>query len=178
MQFSLLGNVTASQASRASGEERRRLSRESIEHYRKAVEAYDQKGIQPPPLILNNLAWLLAEDDDEALRAEALTVAARGKALVPNPERMANMHDTYAWTLYKNGKLLEAEKAFRDLIALVDLPTFRCHLARVLLDLRKFDDALVEVRKARGAVKDFPERGEALRLEAEIREARRQAIGE
>lgn len=178
IRLSFLGNLTALQVSRASSAEKPRLRRESIEHYRKAVEAYDQKGIQPPPVILNNLAWFLAEDDDEALRAQAVVVAARGKALVPNPSGMANMHDTHAWALYRNGKLTEAEKAFRDLIAVVDTPTFRYHLARVLLDLRKYDDALGEVRKARGAVKDFPESGEALRLEAEIREARRQAIGE
>jgi tetratricopeptide (TPR) repeat protein len=178
IRLSFVANLKALEERKASGEEKSRLRRACIEHYTSAVKAYDEQGVQPPAVLLNNLAWYLAEDEESSLRVRALEVAARGKALVPSAMSMPNMHDTHAWALYRNGNLTGAVTALRELIRLVDQPTFRYHLARVLLDLRKYDEALDEILKARGSVADFPESQEALRLESEIREARRKAIGE
>jgi hypothetical protein len=44
--------------------------------------------------------------------------------------------------------------------------------------LKKFDEALAEVRRALDTSKSFAEQVAAHRLEAEVREARRRAAGE
>ena len=90
---------------------------------------------------------------------------------------MPEVYDTYGWALYRNHRLGEAEQAFRALLEVVDTPTFRYHLAMVLLDSKKYDEALSQVRRALDSPRFFPEQSAVQHLEAEIREARRKALG-
>jgi tetratricopeptide (TPR) repeat protein len=179
VRYSALGMAAARKEADASNEsERKRWREQIIENYTRALDSYDAKGIPVPVVVLNNLAWYLAEDPKEEHRAWSTEVASRAKGLVSNPGPMPEVYDTYAWTLYRNGKFVEAEQSFRDLIKAVDAPGFRYHLAVVLFDLKKFDEALAEVRRALDTSKSFAEQVAAHRLEAEVREARRRAAGE
>jgi tetratricopeptide (TPR) repeat protein len=144
--------------------------------YTKAVEAYDKHALSVPVVVLNNLSWYLAEDSNQANRSKAVEVAKRAMSLAPNPAQTPDVHDTYAWALYKNGQLLEAKKVLQDLLRAVDRPVLRFHLARVLFDLKEFEDALTEVQKVLRS-SGFPEERSARDLELRIREAREKVVG-
>jgi tetratricopeptide (TPR) repeat protein len=173
VRLACLGNMTAAEESRTqSAPEKLQLRRRAIDYYTRSLAAYDVKKLPPPVLVLNNLAWYLTQEDDAASRARAVEVATRGVALVPEIERMPNMYDTLAWALFRNEQPIEAESVLRKLITVADQPTFRYHLACILFKVKRYDEALREVDKARKSVEDFPESEAAMQLERDIREAR------
>jgi tetratricopeptide (TPR) repeat protein len=156
-----------------------RHHKQMLEEYTEALRQFDSRNLPVPFQVLNNLAWYLVEDADAAQHARGLELADRArKAAVAGSKDDFDAKDTYAWALYKNGKHSEAEKAFRELTKASDNPLYRYHMARVLYDMQKFDDALSELRLALDASKPFGEAAAARELESEIREARRKAIGE
>jgi len=82
-----------------------------------AVKAYEQAlALQPMPDILNNLAWLLATSEDDALRdpPRALTLARQAIALQKSP----HIWDTLAEALFANGRIAEAISAEEEALAL------------------------------------------------------------
>lgn len=188
LRHMLSGVVLGRDESQSTNETiRKQLREKMIVEYDLALEAYQSRKLRVPSVLLNNLAWYLAESDDGSRRARAVDLAKRGLGLdvetpggaaAPlDPRQMPDLHDTYAWALHKNGQHLEAEKHLRDLIKAVDRPVYRYHLAQVLLELKKFDEALVEVQTARDSPAPFPEDAGARRLEEKIRSAREKAIG-
>jgi Flp pilus assembly protein TadD len=88
------------------------------------------------PVILNNLAWILAHD--AATAAEAPSFSARAIALNRTPGNL----DTHGWALYKAGRTEEAEAALREAVSLAanDMETL-FHLAIVLAGNGKRDEA-------------------------------------
>jgi len=152
-----------------------------LEEYTEALRQFDSRNLPVPFRVLNNLAWYLAEDSKPELRARGLELADRARKAVAGPKDDFDAKDTYAWALYKNGKHSEAEKAFGELTKATDNPLVRYHLAQVLYAMKKFDDALSQLRLALESVKEFrpaEEAKKARELETEIREARRKAVGE
>jgi tetratricopeptide (TPR) repeat protein len=149
----------------------------AIEQYRAALGAYDYRRLEPPILLLNNLGWHLAESGDAASAAEAVAVAGRARERCPDPSRSPDVHDTFGWALFRAGRLPEAEQVLRALASAVESPSHRYRLARVLLALERFDEALEEVRRARESSRRFPEADAARELEEEIKEARRRKLG-
>ena len=170
--------LSLAEAGAASTSRKVELRAQSVAAYRRALKEYDAAGVEPPLTLLNNLAWCLCGADDPNERAEGLVVARRGRELAMAHELTPEIQDTYAWALYRNGQLLEAREELRALLAAVDRPTFRYHLAAVHFALRDYDSALAELRHARESTAEFPERDEAVRLEAEVREVRRRIVGE
>ncbi len=163
----------------ATSEFPRKKARElMLDEYFKALEAYDSKSLKVPLVVINNLAWHLAEDPDPDRKARALQIGERIKKMVPNPTLAPDAYDTYAWVLYKSDQLSEAERVLRELLKVADQPTYRYHLARVFFAQKKFDEALKEAQAARDSPREFAESDAARDLEYEIREARRKAIGE
>ncbi|MBI4603854.1 MAG: hypothetical protein HY721_18010 [Planctomycetes bacterium] len=176
----LMRAVTIEKAAGATANEakKKQLRARLIEEYAKALDAYESRGLQPPVVLLNNLAWYLAGEDDPAKRSRAVELAERARALVPGTAKMPDLHDTHGWALYRSGRVPEAERVLRELLREADSPQYRYHLAKVLYDLKKFDDALAEVRRARESSRPFPEEADARELEVEIKEARRRALGQ
>jgi tetratricopeptide (TPR) repeat protein len=158
-------------------EARAKLRKRIIALYEEAVEHYDSSNIPVPLVVLNNLSWYLADETGAVERARAVELAHRGTQMVTSRTAAADIYDTYGWALYKNNRLLDARDVLQELIEAVDRPTFRYHLAHVLVAMRQYDAAMDEVQEALDSLRPFAERTEARRLEREVRAARRKAIG-
>ncbi|MDY6930003.1 MAG: hypothetical protein SWN10_23370, partial [Pseudomonadota bacterium] len=74
---------------------------------------------------LNNLAWLLREDDS----ARALELANRASEFAPDN---AAVLDTYGWILHLSGKHIEAKEVIAKALAIApDNAEIRAHLETV-----------------------------------------------
>jgi Tfp pilus assembly protein PilF len=104
-------------------------------------------------LVLNNLAWLMA--DTNADLDLALNYAQKAKGLNPNQGEIA---DTMGWILLKKGLPEQAIPVFQDLVAKV--PTngsYRFHLAKAYAQKGENAKATGELREA---LKHSPPRDE------------------
>jgi len=149
-----------------------------IVEYMKALEAFEQKNLGVPMVVLNNLAWYLAEEPAPEQKARAVDLADRARKLTPSIAAAPDAHDTCAWVLHMCNMHSEAETVLREVLKFADQPSYRYHLAKVLFAMKKFDDALNEVQVARDSSRPFREEEAARNLEYEIREARRKLVGE
>jgi tetratricopeptide (TPR) repeat protein len=87
--------------------------------------------------VLNNLAYLLAEDLNQP--GEALPLAQRAAALAP---RDPQVMDTLGWTLFRAGQKDQALVTLRRSVEIKRLAPNCYHLAEVLLDRRERAEAL------------------------------------
>ncbi|MGQ9592826.1 MAG: tetratricopeptide repeat protein, partial [Planctomycetota bacterium] len=159
------------------------FARAVAERYEKAVAAYESRSLEPPLLVLNNLAWYLSESGDGAMRARAVEIAERARKLVPRLQLGFDVHDTYAWALYRAGKFAEARAALERVLA--EAPRLRpeqaalvhYRLGRVFQGLRDYDAALEHVQQALSSGARFAEESAARELERELAEERRKIFG-
>jgi tetratricopeptide (TPR) repeat protein/predicted DNA-binding protein len=158
--------------------EKLRLRREMISAYEQALQAFESKKLASPLLLLNNLAWFLAEADDESSRKRGLELAERARDMVVDPEGRADVLDTYAWALLRNQRLVEAREAYRKILNSKESPTYRYHYARVLFELKAYDEAKEEIQKALDSDLPFEQKLDGQRLKDEIVDARRKVLGE
>ncbi|MEO1235376.1 MAG: tetratricopeptide repeat protein [Planctomycetota bacterium] len=79
--------------------------------------------------VLNNLAFLLANDLDDA--PAAVPMAERAAELNPNS---AEILDTLGWTYYLAGRVDEARRVLEDSIRIRPLPANTLHLGRVYVE--------------------------------------------
>jgi len=165
------------EASVTTDDARRELRKRVIRLYDAALEHYESTNLPVPLVVFNNLSWYLAEEPGAVERARAVELARRGTESATGQTSTPDIQDTYGWALFKNGRLLDAREVLEELILSVDRPTFRYHLAQVLLAMKEYDSALNEVREALDSLQPFAEKTEARMLEREIREARRKAVG-
>ena len=123
--------------------------------------------------LLNNLAWILVEGSEvsPAQLSRGLEVAKRARDAIESPLQLPDVFDTYAWALYHNRHLIEAEAELRKLLAAVESPTYRYHLACVLAEQKRFGDAQTETRRALDSTIGFPQEDEARVLMSRMRKA-------
>jgi putative PEP-CTERM system TPR-repeat lipoprotein len=112
---------------------------------------------------LNNLAWILAEDD----ATKALPLAQRAQAILPENPAVA---DTYGWVLHRLGRTAEARSHLQ--FASQELPKepgVQYHLAAVEAALGNTAEARSALRRALDPPGSFPERAAAMKLNGELR---------
>jgi predicted Zn-dependent protease len=115
-------------------------------YLRKAIDVYESLRAKMPKnsSVLNNLAYMLAQNDEKL--PEALEYA---KTAVEQNPNEANYQDTYAYVLYKNGKNAEAAEALAAAIQQYELGG--AAPAEVYEHLGMVNEALGERSKARAA---------------------------
>jgi tetratricopeptide (TPR) repeat protein len=95
-------------------------------------------------LVLNNLAYLMAESNADL--DLALNYAQKAKGLAPN---LAEVSDTYGWILLKKGLAEQAIPVFKDLVHRVPTDsTFHFHLAKAYQQKADSGKAADELREA------------------------------
>ena len=109
----------------------------------------------------NNLAWLLANDDNPDL-VEALNMALIAKDRLPNDHRIA---DTLGWIRYKQGQFYLAAIQFQQAIDRSSTtPLYYYHLALALASQGKTEEAISSVSQSLKLSVTSLERDEALSL--------------
>ena len=130
----------------------------AIEQYRKVV------GTQPRSVIaLNNLAWLLSERKDP----EAVGFAEKARELAPESPEVA---DTLGWVLAQAGKVDRGLQILQQ--AAVQAPhlgDIRYHLAAVLNQAGRKDEAIRELERLLGEGRSFEQQEAAKALLAQLK---------
>ncbi|MGR8949966.1 MAG: XrtA/PEP-CTERM system TPR-repeat protein PrsT [Gammaproteobacteria bacterium] len=115
-----------------------------------AKNTFEELYTQNPdnPVVLNNLAWVYHELDDE----RALEFAKKANTLSPgNPEIM----DTYAWILLANGNIEQAIKLLNEAILKApNNPDIRFHYAKALVEVGQDKLAIEELSQVLGEDKE------------------------
>ncbi len=120
-------------------------------YLKRAITEYESLLTKMPnnPSILNNLAYMLAEEN---LRLdEALEYARRAHETVPNDPGFL---DTYSYVLYKNGRLSEATEFLQSALQQYELssvstpPDVYEHLGMVKEELGYVDEAIAAYKQA------------------------------
>jgi len=90
-----------------------------MKDYEKAFGIFDEalKSGNNDMIILNNYAYYLAERDLRLKDAEKMA-----KMIIDKEKDNYTFLDTYAWVLYKRGKLREAEKIMEEIIKKSKVP--------------------------------------------------------
>ena len=112
----------------------------SFAAYREALKIHPED-----VLILNNYAYYLAEQNQDLKEAEKMA-----KKVVEKEKGNATYLDTYAWVLYKKGKLRDAEKLMESIIKDGDNndAEYYEHLGYIQKALKKCDKAIASWNKA------------------------------
>ena len=134
----------------ALSEHKRNLLEENqIDQYRSIIENSEKLGKEPPILVVNNLAYLLANRGrgEEALELiEPLVKKLRSSKdnLIARP--FEDIEDTYAWSLYKTGKHEEAIAVYDSLCSKETRLDIHLNYAKFLFDLKKYHEALKQIQ--------------------------------
>ncbi len=129
--------------------------------------AYYEKELAINPLntvVLNNLAWEYGINQSDLTKATPYLDKLKGaKNLDPR------ILDTIGWILAVNGKSAEGEHYVRSALDLVpDFPVFQYHMAFILKNGGKKDEARKYLESALASKAQFDERKEAEKLLAEL----------
>ncbi len=118
-------------------------SEKSIEIYKAALK------LAPDNLvILNNLAWELAEKED----ADAVKYAAKAYDLAPDN---ASIADTYGWALVKNNEFSRGLLLLQEAVLKAPhITQIRYHLAYAMVKNGQTKEAKIELEQLLGKVKD------------------------
>jgi tetratricopeptide (TPR) repeat protein len=95
--------------------------------------------------VLNNFAYYLAEQNVRLNEAEEMA-----RNVIEKEKDNATFLDTYAWVLYKRGKIRDAAKIMEGILAmdLTDNAEYFEHYAYMLKSLKKCDKAIENWSKA------------------------------
>jgi tetratricopeptide (TPR) repeat protein len=129
--------------------------------------AYYEKELALNPgnaVVLNNLAWEYGVVQGDLAKARPyLDKLKGGKNLDPR------ILDTVGWILAVNGQAAEGERYVRNALDLVpDFPAFQYHLAFILKQAGKKDEARQVLKQALSTDQAFDERKDAEKLMAEL----------
>ena len=166
----LLAYVSSVEASTPaiSDHQKNLLEESQIEQYRSIIDQSKKLGRAPPMLVINNLAYLLANRGmaEEALGLiEPLVEKLRKSKDSLAVRAFQDIEDTYAWSLYKAGKPEAAIKVYERLCSEETRLDIHLNYARCLFDLNKNQEALEQVRLILNS-----DREEKRTIEAETRE--------
>ena len=134
----------------ATSDHSRNLLEESqIKQYSEIISQSKDLGKEPPILVVNNLAYLLAS---KGKAEEALTLieplvqklrSSKGK-LTTSP--FEDIEDTYAWSLYKAGKKEKAMEIYKNLCSKETRLTIHLNYAQFLFELSQYQEALNQIQ--------------------------------
>lgn len=132
-----------------SDHQRGLLEESQIKQYRSILNQSKEQGRDPPMLVVNNLAYLLANRGkaEEALSLiEPLVKKLRDAegSLAARPSE--DIEDTYAWSLYKADKPKEAIEVYKNLCSKETRLDIHLNYAQALFDLSKNQEALEQVQ--------------------------------
>ncbi|MBN1441276.1 MAG: hypothetical protein JXA90_01140 [Planctomycetes bacterium] len=166
-----LGQIRAEESRQAlSSDAKESLVDRAIAEYERALDAFESQGVEVPVALLNNLAYQLIQDDDPGRIRRGLELAGKARERVRGKPGQAPFLDTYAWALFRSGRLKEAEQELREILKEEDAPVYRYHLAEILFRLGEYRDAEVEVRRAIDSGISFESIDAARDLQSRIRE--------
>ncbi|HEX7009349.1 MAG TPA: tetratricopeptide repeat protein, partial [Phycisphaeraceae bacterium] len=113
--------------------------------YQEAQQLYEQLLEAHPQDVqtLNNLAYLLADNLNDASRA--LPLAQRAADLAP---RSAQVLDTLGWAQYKAGQVENALQTLQQALTLEPLAPVYLHLSIIYADLQNTDEARTSLKEA------------------------------
>ena len=129
-----------------------------------AIAVYEGVLVDDPTnaIALNNLAWNYFTSDD----SRAVQTARRAYEIAPES---ASIADTYGWILTQEGSVEEGEKLLARAVQLEGVqPEIQYHHAVALAKLGKSDAARDTLKQILGQDEEFPSRGDAQRLVAEL----------
>ncbi len=107
----------------------------------------------------NNLAWILANDNNPDNLEEAMNLAQLAKEKQSSDPNIA---DTLGWVHYKQGQYYNAAFEFQQAIEMSPTtPEFYYHLALALYSQEQNQDALRALRKSLALSKSFSDRDQA-----------------
>ena len=127
---------------------------DQLDRHPEAIKVLRQALLLDPrhPTVQNNLGYLLLEDGKDLTEAARLI-----ESSVQQEPDNGSVLDSWGWVLFKQGKLVEAEKALRKAAELSPFsPEVRRHLGEVLLKLERPREAVEQWERALAFV--FPER--------------------
>ena len=136
---------------------------EAVATYNRILE------LQPDePMAANNLAFRLAETGQQMERAAELA-----KALMERFPKDANVADTYAWVLHKQGKAKEARELLEKVLGGAEAskvpPIVRYHQAAIALAAGEHDAALTAIDQCLAAKPQGPWVKEAEALQKKLK---------
>jgi len=146
----------------ASETQRKACFQKAEAAYRKVLEAEPDDAT-----MLNNLAYMLANDLNEPKRAEPY--AHRAVLLAPqNP----SFRDTYGWTLFKLGEFKDARKQLEKAVELerTEMVDSRDHLGQVLVKLGETREARERFEQALAQARDLRQRAATQGNEVRVRQ--------
>jgi tetratricopeptide (TPR) repeat protein len=129
----------------------------SIQHYRKLAQ------LEPTNiLVLNNLAYLLADKANQV--EEARGFAESAARLAPDP---APIQDTLGWIYYRKGMYREAVLHLEKAVKTEGTPLRKYHLAMAYFKAGRADDARAVLKQAMAVNPNLPEAIMALQVQTE-----------
>ncbi len=149
---------------------------DKMKDYQKASETYDKLLAVTPNAVaaLNNLAYLSAEHLNKLDRAYEL--AQKGRSLAPNDGSIA---DTLGWILYKRGDYQQALPLLQESATkLPDNPEVRFHLGMTSYMMGQAEEARSALEQAAGGSADFPDKSEAQRRLALLKQSAQSSVTE
>jgi tetratricopeptide (TPR) repeat protein len=134
----------------------------TLGRWEESAEAYEEALVHDPdnPRIMNDLAWVYAEDLDRA--GDAKSLAEEAARLLPMEPQVL---DTTGWVYYKLQKYEDASRYLVRSINITPMAYSRYHLGMTYEAMDKTDDALLQYEQARAIV------GQDAGLAAEINAA-------
>ena len=132
-----------------SNQKRDVLENSQIDQYRAIISQSQKLGREPPILVVNNLAYLLANKGsaDEALSLiEPLVIKLRNSKDKRIDRPFEDIEDTYAWSLYKAGKIDKANEVYKDLCSKETRLDIHLNYAQALYDQKSYKQALEQVQ--------------------------------
>lgn len=175
----LLAEVAAAEARAApeiSPSDRARLEEEQIQHFRAILSQARASGKEPHAFAVNNLSYLLAErgkpnDIQEALSIlEPVITSLREKKSILPRDTLTAVEETYAWVLFKNHQLDQAEKIYRRIGDQLKNPEVQLHFAMVLHELKQYREARQKLELAMNSKlpPDLQEKARQLKIELDL----------
>ena len=146
----LLALISSVQSSSPTTTEHDRnlLEEKQIAEYRAIMEKEKELGKTAPPLVINNLAYILVKRGkaEEAIEIiEPLVTKIQSQKLAELSTLHSNVLDTYAWALFNAGKLNEAELIYKDLCTSENELEFHFNYAQVLFALKSYANSLEQI---------------------------------
>lgn len=131
---------------------------QAVAQYQRALVRFGDN-----PTVLNNLAWLLKDDDPSM----ALEYAEKAAALAPDSPAVA---DTYAMALSRKGQHTKAQRVIERAVGLApDTPVLRYHSALIDAAAGQTDRAVATLTALLSEHNDFPEREGSQQLLSRLR---------
>ena len=137
-----------SEASATSDLRKDDLEQSQIEQYKSIISQAEKLGEAPPLLVVNNLAYLLANRGKPEESVKLIEPVIERISKTPEANRIGifqNIKDTYAWSLFQSGAKDKALEIYGKLCAQETKLDIHLNYAKVLFDGKMHEDALRQI---------------------------------